>query len=230
MGNQRNGRWSSPVGEARIVTKSKGTALVTAARDRSRRLPRAVGYVYGPRVASWLRKRWVLLRHPHADIRFGTGTYLGPGFSLFIPESGAFLAGDGVEFRRDFRAEVSGNGRIRIGDGCSFTYSVVLQCTTSMDIGDRCIFAQSATVFDGEHRFRDLDRGVLQQGYEFTPMRVGDDAFVGAKATVMAPVGTRAVVGANAVVTRPVPPYTVTVGAPARPIEYFGPPGEAPET
>jgi acetyltransferase-like isoleucine patch superfamily enzyme len=44
----------------------------------------------------------------------------------------------------------------------------------------------------------------------------------------MADIGRRAFVGANAVVTRPVPPYTVAVGAPAKPIEYFGPPGEEP--
>jgi len=44
----------------------------------------------------------------------------------------------------------------------------------------------------------------------------------------MAECGTRAFVGASAVVTKPVPPYTVAVGAPARPIEYFGPPGGEP--
>jgi acetyltransferase-like isoleucine patch superfamily enzyme len=30
-------------------------------------------------------------------------------------------------------------------------------------------------------------------------------------------------------VTKPIPPYTVAVGAPARPIDYFGPPGQEPE-
>jgi acetyltransferase-like isoleucine patch superfamily enzyme len=44
----------------------------------------------------------------------------------------------------------------------------------------------------------------------------------------MADVGTRAFIGANSVVTKPIPPYTVAVGAPARPIEYFGPPGGEP--
>src|SRR5947209_20174437 len=74
-------------------------------------LPQRIGYVKGPMLMSWFRKRWVLLRHPHADIRFGRGVYLGPRFSLFIPNEGSFIVGDGVEFRRDFRAEVSGRGR-----------------------------------------------------------------------------------------------------------------------
>jgi acetyltransferase-like isoleucine patch superfamily enzyme len=44
----------------------------------------------------------------------------------------------------------------------------------------------------------------------------------------MADVGERAFVGANSVVTRPVPPFTVAVGAPAKPIEYFGPQDREP--
>jgi serine acetyltransferase len=35
-------------------------------------------------------------------------------------------------------------------------------------------------------------------------------------------------VGANSVVTRPVPPYCLVAGVPARVIEYYGPEGSAP--
>jgi acetyltransferase-like isoleucine patch superfamily enzyme len=196
-------------------------------RRMLRDIPRVVGYYRGPRLMSWLRKRWVLLRHPHADIRFGPGVYLGPGFSLHIPRSGTFVAGAGVEFRRSFRAEVEG-GRIVIGAGSVFTYYVLMQCTTSIEVGERCMFGQSTIVVDGNHRFRDLDRPMLEQGYDFTPVRIGDDATITTKCTIMADVGERAFIGANSVVTRPVPPFTVAVGAPAKPIEYFGPQDREP--
>ena len=192
-------------------------------------LSRRLGYLTLPQAASSLRKRWVILRHPGADIRFGRNTYVGPGFSLFIPLNGSFIVGDGVEFRRGFRAEVSEQGRITIGDKCVFTYWVLMQCTTTIEIGDRCMFGQSTIVVDGQHRFRGLDRPMLEQGYDFTPIRIEDDATITTKCSIMADVGTRAFVGANSVVTKPVPAYTVAVGAPARPIEYFGPPGQEPE-
>ena len=172
--------------------------------------------------------RWTLLRHPDADIRFGRDVYIGPGFSLDIPGGGSFIVGDRVEFRRDFRAEVVGTGRISIGSDSHCTYSVLMQCTTSIDIGERCQFGQSTIVLDGQHRFRDLDKPMLEQGYDFTPLRLEDDVTVTTKCTIMADIGTRAFIGANAVVTRPVPAYTVAVGAPAKPIEYFGPPGGEP--
>jgi acetyltransferase-like isoleucine patch superfamily enzyme len=192
-----------------------------------RELPRAVGYYRGPRLMSWLRKRWVLLRHPHADIRFAESVYLGPGFSLHIPDGGTFIAGPGVEFRRGFRAELEG-GRIEIGAGSVFTYYVLMQCSTTIEVGRRCMFGQSTIVVDGNHRFRDLDRPMLEQGYDFAPVRIGDDATITSKCTIMADVGERAFVGANSVVTRPVPPFTVAVGAPAKPIEYFGPQDREP--
>jgi acetyltransferase-like isoleucine patch superfamily enzyme len=198
-------------------------------RNSLRWLPVRLGYRVGPRIASWIRKRWVILRHPQADIRFGRDTYLGPRFSLFIPGEGSFIVGDSVEFRRDFRAEVSGKGRVTIGSGSVFTYSVLVQCTTTIDIGERCQFGQTTILLDGQHRFRDLDRPMLEQGYDFHALRIEDDATITTKCTIMADIGTRAFIGANSVVTRPIPSYTVAVGAPARPIEYFGPPGQEPE-
>jgi acetyltransferase-like isoleucine patch superfamily enzyme len=191
-------------------------------------LPAKIGYRYAWRVGSWLRKQWVLVRHPHADIRFGRGCYLGPGFSLFMPGAGSFIVGDRVEFRRDFRAEISGTGRVTIGDDTTFTYSVLIQCTTTIDIGERCQFGQTTILLDGQHRFRDITRPMLEQGYDFHALRIEHDAVITTKCTIMADIGTRAFVGANAVVTKPIPPYTVAVGAPARPIDYFGPPGQEP--
>jgi acetyltransferase-like isoleucine patch superfamily enzyme len=204
-------------------------ALATPAgvREFLRWIPMWLGYARGPRLMSWLRQRWVIARHPYATIRFGRNVYVGPRFSLFIPDRGTFVVGDGVEFRRDFRAEVSGDGRITIGSGTVFTYSVLMQCTTSIDIGKRCMFGQTTILLDGQHRFRDLARPMLEQGYDFTPLHIEDDAVITTKCTIMADVGTRAFIGANSVVTKPIPAYTVAVGAPARPIDYFGP-GEAP--
>lgn len=191
-------------------------------------LPQRLGYRTGPAIASWLRKRWILLRHPHATIRFGRGVYLGPGFSLHIPGPGTFIVGDGVEFRRNFRAEISGDGRIEIGAGSYLTYGVVLACTTAMSIGERCGIGLCCSVYDGNHRYRDLTRPFLEQGYDFRPITIEDDVQIHSLCTIVNNIGRRAVIGANSVITRPIPRYTLAVGAPARPVDYFGPPGEEP--
>lgn len=189
-----------------------------------RRLRVSIGYFRGPVLMSALRKRWVIFRNPHATIEFGRGTYLGPGFSLHMPFGGTFITGPVVEFRRNFRAELGGaESRITFGTGTVCTYDVVVQCGTTIDIGERCVFAQATMVVDGSHRFRDLQRPMLEQGYDFRAIRIGNDASVMSKCTIIADVGERAWIGAGAVVTRPVPAFTVAAGVPARPIDYFGP-------
>jgi acetyltransferase-like isoleucine patch superfamily enzyme len=191
---------------------------------------RRLGYELGPRLMSALRRRWTVFRHPHADVRIDPTAYLGPGFSLDLPRGGTFIVGPRVEFRRGFRAEIgTPEGRIEIGADSRFTYHVLIQCSTQIQIGERCMFGQSTLVLDGQHRFRDLDRPMLDQGYDFRQIRIEDDATITTKCTVMASLGRRAFVGANSVVAADVPPYTVAVGAPARVIDYFGPEGEGPE-
>ena len=187
-----------------------------------KQLLRKLSYAWGPRVASWARKQWLIWRHPHVDIRFEGPVYLGPGFSLFCPEGGTFHVGPWVEFRRGFRCELHG-GEVRIGGGTVFTYYVLVQCSGTIDIGERCMFGQSTIVVDGNHRFKDLSKPMLAQGYDLRPIRIGDDATITTKCTIIADVGERAFVGANSVVTKDVPPYTVVAGVPAKVIEEFGP-------
>jgi acetyltransferase-like isoleucine patch superfamily enzyme len=196
--------------------------------SKIRRVPRRLGYVSGPRLMSALRKRWVLLRHPHATVRFDGPVYIGPGFSLHIPDHGTFIVGPGVEFRRNFRAEIYGNGRIAIGAGSYLTYDVILACSTSIEIGERCGLGQCTFVADGSHRYRDLDKPFLAQGYDFRPIRIEDDVQIHSKCTIVNSIGERSVIGANAVVTHPVPAYCMAAGVPARVIDYFGPPGGEP--
>jgi acetyltransferase-like isoleucine patch superfamily enzyme len=190
---------------------------------------RRSGYVWGPLLASAIRKRWVRLRNPQADIRFGRYVYLGPGFSLHMPFGGTFIAGDGAEFRRGFRCEVEREGRVVIGPQSVFTYYVLIQCGRSIEIGARCMFGQSTMVVDGNHRFRDLTKPMLEQGYDYRPIRIADDAVVTTKCTIIADIGERAFIGANSVVSKPIPAFSLAVGAPARVLDYFGPPESDPE-
>jgi acetyltransferase-like isoleucine patch superfamily enzyme len=178
---------------------------------------------------SSLRKWWVAFRNPHAHIEFGRDVYVGPGFSLDMPYGGAFVVGPNVEFRRGFRAEFgAADTRIAIGEGSRFTYDALIQCTTSVEIGKHCMVGQATLLVDGNHRFRDTDRLLLEQGHELRPLRIDDHAAIFTKSTVFADVGERAIVAANSVVTQPVPAYTLVGGVPARALEYFGPPGQGP--
>lgn len=176
--------------------------------------------------ASAVRKAWLRARSG-GRVEFDEPVYFGPSCAFEVARDASFAAGQRVHFRRNCMVEVNGSGRVEVGADTTFTYNVVIQCSTSIRIGERCAIGASLIV-DGSHRFRDLDTPVLEQGYDFRPITIGDDAWIGIGAVIMADVGDRAVVGANAVVVDPVPPYTVVGGVPARVLSTFGP-DSAPE-
>jgi acetyltransferase-like isoleucine patch superfamily enzyme len=201
---------------------------VTNRRPDWRKLPWHLRYRVGARVASETRRLAILATHRHCRVEFQGPVRLGPGFHLEIPDGGTLVVGPGVDFRRGFVCEISGAGHVTIGAGSIFTSHALVQCSTSIDIGRRAVFGQSLLIVDGNHRFRDGSRHTLDQGYDYRPITIGDGVLVTTKCTVMADIGDHAVIGANSVVSKPVPPYCLAVGAPARVIEYFGPPGGEP--
>jgi acetyltransferase-like isoleucine patch superfamily enzyme len=196
--------------------------------ELSKRIRISILFYRGPLLMSALRKRWAIFRNPRATIVFGKDTYAGPGFSLHMPFGGTFITGSGVEFRRGFRGEIGKNGRVEIGKDSYLTYDVIISCDTTIDIGERVGMAQSTFVADGSHKYRDNDVPFLEQGYNYRPLRIEDDAQIHAKCTIINSIGTRAVIGANAVVAKPIPPYCLAGGVPARVIDYFGPESERP--
>jgi acetyltransferase-like isoleucine patch superfamily enzyme len=198
-------------------------------RPSLQKIPWHLRYRIGSQVATRLRKVTIALTHRHCHVEFQGPIRLGPGFTLEIPDRGTLIVGPGVDFRRDFVCEISGEGRVTIGGGTTFTSRCSIQCTTSVEIGEGCTFGEGTLIVDGSHRFRDPNRPLLEQGYDYRPITIGAGASVMAKSTVLNSIGEGAFIGANSVVTKPIPPFSLAVGAPARVIEQFGGEASAPE-
>ncbi len=193
-----------------------------------RKVPWRLRYEYGAQAASQFRRLSVLATHQHCRVEFRGPVRIGPGFRLDIPDTGTLVVGEGVEFRHGFFCQILGGGRVEIGDRTTFTNHALILCSTSFVIGPDCNIGQSTLIVDGNHRFRDPDKLLSEQGYNFRPITIGPGANIAAKATVFASVGEKAFVGANSVVTRDVPAFCLALGAPARVAEYFGPPAQRP--
>jgi acetyltransferase-like isoleucine patch superfamily enzyme len=196
-----------------------------ALRERLRRL----AYLKAPFWASALRKRWVIAKNPNATIVFEGAVFLGPGFTVDAPHGGTLIVGNGVQFRRNCRIELaSPEARVTIGEGSYITYNAIIACSSTIEIGKHCGLGFCSSIYDGSHRYKDLTKPFLAQGYDLRPIKISDHVQIHSLCTVVNSIGTRTVIGANSVVSRELPPYVLAVGAPARPIEEFGPAEEAP--
>ena len=71
--------------------------------------------------------------------------------------------------------------------------------------------------------FFNPELGVVDREWSFSPLKIGNDVWLGHNSIIMPgvnSVGDGAVVAAGAVVNKDVPPYAVVVGNPARLVRY----------
>ncbi len=123
-------------------------------------------------------------------------------------------------------------GRISIGDWCFVGGNSRIWSGGSITIGDRVLISHNVSIFDNDtHPFDPVERhrqfvAIYERGHPAdldlaeAPVVIGDDAWIGASATVLkgVTIGEAAVVAANSVVTRDVPARTIVAGNPARPV------------
>jgi acetyltransferase-like isoleucine patch superfamily enzyme len=132
-----------------------------------------------------------------------------------------------VRILPDFTGRV--NGRLTVGDNVFFNRGCYLSAQESVTIGDNCSFGEYVAIHDEDHAFGVDDAPAGSRGYVTAPIVIGNNVWVGAKATILKGVhiGDNAVIGANAVVTRDIPPNSVAVGVPARVIRMIAEPSAA---
>ena len=116
-----------------------------------------------------------------------------------------------------------------VGSGVGGNLPVLAQAHAAVGAEISLAAAREATlIVDGNHKWRDPDVHMLDQGYDFTPIDIGDGAIVLTKSTVFASLGERSIVGAHSLVNRPVPAYCFAAGTPAKVREYYGHPENRP--
>jgi len=110
------------------------------------------------------------------------------------------------------------DAEIRIGAYSFLGRGTELDVARGVRIGSHSLVAPGCFVTDHGHAFRRASKRIDEQGCEVAPVRIGDDAWLGAGAVVLmgANIGDGAVVGAGSLVRGDVPAYEVYVGVPAR--------------
>lgn len=156
--------------------------------------------------------------HPTAVI--DEGARIAPSAKIwhFCHVMGGAVVGDGCVLGQNVYVA----GSVVLGPGCRIQNNVSLY--DGVLAGARVFIGPSA-VFTNVTR----PRAGFPRRDRFEPTVIGDDATVGANATILcgATLGEGSFVAAGAVVTRSVPPFVAVAGVPARPLGFVCRCGEA---
>jgi acetyltransferase-like isoleucine patch superfamily enzyme len=171
----------------------------------------------------------VALMHPHR-IQIGDRTVVGNACVLDARADALeplLTIGDDVMLSHNVMLS-SKNGLISIGHRVGIGPYTVVQAADSSEIGigdDAVIAAHCYVAGGGQYRFDRLDVPIARQEMRPTgATSIGAGAWLGARVTVLggASIGRESIVGAGAVVTSELPPYSISVGVPARVVRYRG--------
>jgi len=148
------------------------------------------------------------------------------GEALEALDTGRLEIGEGTLLEPGCWLTLTGEARIRIGQGCFLNRNTMLAALELIEIGDHVMFANNCFVGDSDHRFDDPELPVTWQGFVARgPVRVGANSWLGKGVVVTGgtEIGEHSVIGSNSVVTRDTPPRTIAAGAPAKVIREIEP-------
>ena len=154
-----------------------------------------------------------------ANIRLGRNVAIDDNVVLDARGAEASIElGDGVLISRNtiLRAR---NGRLAIGAGSDIGANCLLATDSRLEIGSEVLIAAYVYVTaGGTHRYDDVSRPIIQQGFERKGgVRIGDDVWIGAHSTVLdgVAIGSGCVVGAHSLVNHSLDDRGVAWGVPA---------------
>ncbi len=177
-----------------------------------------------------------VLRHMGKNVNIGVGVKIEnpelitlednvkicDGASLIArPQSEIFIGKNTVINDRVYLDTEQKGGYIRIENDVYIGTGTTLFGHKGLEIGDHVLMAQNITLTPYSHIFDDPDANIITQKGHSKKVVIGRDSYIGMGVCIMysGDIGEGSVVGAGSVVVKPIPPYSVAVGCPAKVIK-----------
>jgi hypothetical protein len=166
---------------------------------------------------------WTAFYHAAGRLIFaklGQGTKF-EGWIDLPQRKGRIRIGRNVHICRFVEFSVTDHAELIIEDGTFIGRGTVISAHQRVSIGANVLVAEYVSIHDNDHNTRDQNLPIRRQGFEAESLEIGDDCWIGAKATLVkgAGLGRRCVLGAGAVLTQKLPDKTVAAGVPAQPMD-----------
>ena len=155
-------------------------------------------------------------RHPHVELE--GMVFLGRRVELFARRRhGRLSIGPWCWIGSDNKLRVH-EGRLRLGPKVVLGAANVVNTYLDVEIGTNTMLGDWIYVCDFDHNYDRVDVPIRKQGITKTPVRIGEDVWVGEKASILrgADIGAGSVIGSQTLVKDRIPPFSVVVGTPGR--------------
>lgn len=114
-------------------------------------------------------------------------------------------------FRTGFGLYLGKNARITVGHNVFFNRGCSINCLENVQIGDNCIFGENVKIYDQNHRFKDKNIIIRNQGYSIAQVKIGADCWICTNVVILkgVTIGEHSVIGAGCIVAKDIPPHSI---------------------
>ena len=132
----------------------------------------------------YMRRRvgLVLTRIRHPRVQFGRLCDVGRRSRFMVAKRARTRFGTGCVIDEGFTLE--NRGRIEIGHHTVFGHHCTVAADASIVIGHSCLIGEMVSIRDHDHQFSSPNVLIIDQGRKTAPIRIGENVWVGAKATI----------------------------------------------
>ncbi len=129
----------------------------------------------------------------------------------------------GVNFKFGHNSYFSDHRLIEVGDNVFMGIDTFISTNVSLRIGNDVMFGPRVTIIGGDHNFYTPGKPMRQvkKGGKNFPISIENDVWIGSNVTILkgVTIGEGCVIGAGSLVVKSLPPYSVCVGSPCKPIK-----------
>lgn len=119
-----------------------------------------------------------------------------------------FQPDEGFAFRKGFEVNLATDkAKVIIGKKVFFNNYCSINCHERIEIGDNCIFGESVKIYDHNHKFRDINKTIMSQGYSVKNVTIGKNCWIGSNACILpgSQIGDNVIIGAGTVISGTIP-------------------------
>lgn len=115
-------------------------------------------------------------------------------------------------------SELKSNGNLTIGNHFVLNKYSRIVCHDEIIIGENVVIARFVSILDHDHKGKFIDNQFIINGYLTSPIRIGNNVWIGDKVSITkgVTIGNNVIIGANSVVTKDIPDNSIAAGVPAK--------------
>ena len=126
---------------------------------------------------------------------------------LRLNNTGNVKIGKKVGIKKNVKFMIGDKANLMIGNGVFFNNGCSINCLKNISIGENSILGENVKIYDHNHKYRDRNKLIKEQGFNIGNVCIGSNCWIGSNVTILnnVSIGDNVIIGANCLIYESIP-------------------------